>query len=331
MANTAWGILGAVASGERMSSSLWTIAGKIAVQLPPGQQPRHRRQRLRCRQRRPSTTRAPSWPTSPPGTPSASSWPARRASTSSARLYSYQDMIDGSPTKGQLLALFVKPLVPGGAHDGVGDPRDARHERGRHRPVRSPQSVARGPAGCRMAASPTRVRRRPTSRTRRSPSRPSQPHRGTAAIISAARQYLKANQNPDGGFPYAPHKPTDGTATAAVIQAIVAMGEHQYDAFWQAGGHSPAHGLAGCSDATGGYADRTADAGATVDVTGWALVALSGKAVHELPEEPGPGRRPASSTSRGYARPSPRTRPSSRARAACSSRPPTRTAEEGPA
>jgi hypothetical protein len=31
MANTAWGILGGVASGERMGSGLWTVAGKKPV------------------------------------------------------------------------------------------------------------------------------------------------------------------------------------------------------------------------------------------------------------------------------------------------------------
>ncbi len=285
MANTSWGILGAVASGERMSSSLWTHAGKSPF----------------------SYLQANNHDTAASGydVPNPTIYYARTIMAYVAaghpervfmagtprvdllgRLYSYQDMTDGSPTRGSFspssssrsfqavhTTAWAILAMHAMSEDGtdryaaaVGWLAGQQDPDGGFPDQSSASSNLEDTALAIQALAPT----------------------GHGAIISAARQYLKAGQNPDGGFPYAPHKPTDGTATAAVIQAIVAMGEHQYDAFWQAGGHSPAHGLAGLQRATGGYADRTADAGATVDVTGWALVALSGKAFTSYPRSPGP-------------------------------------------
>ena len=61
----------------------------------------------------------------------------------------------------------------------------------------------------------------------------------TTSELNILRQFLKDNQRPDGGFPAESGGKTDAWATAAGIQAILALGEKPEDSFWQAGASTP--------------------------------------------------------------------------------------------
>ena len=108
MATTAWGILGAVASGERMGSSLWTVAGKNPYSYLQAND--HQAAAA-------SDANAPVYYSRAimsyvavghvnevfqAGTPSTDLL---------AKLYSYQDFIDGSATKGRFSALASIPTL----------------------------------------------------------------------------------------------------------------------------------------------------------------------------------------------------------------------------
>jgi len=97
------------------------------------------------------------------------------------------------------------------------------------------------------------------------------------AIIPAARQYLKTNQRADGGFPYKPQTGTTGTdawATSAAIQAILAMGEKPDSADWMVGAHTPKSALGTLQLLNGAYDKKRGDATSPLPTTSWALVAL---------------------------------------------------------
>jgi hypothetical protein len=103
------------------------------------------------------------------------------------------------------------------------------------------------------------------------------------AIIPAARQYLKANQRADGGFPYKPGTGTDAWATAAAIQAILAMGEKPDSADWMVGANTPGSALATLQQKNGAYVKKRGDATGPLPTTSWALVALRDKPFTTFP------------------------------------------------
>ena len=220
-----------------MGSSAWTKKGKNpfdylqSVRPRGGGHQRHRGQRARLlrphdhglRRHGPAQT--------------VSSSPAPRASTSWRSSTTYQDMTDGSPTKGSF-----SPSSSTRSYDAVHTTAWAilalyqlqRHHRGAL-PDRG--DVARRPAAGRTAGSPPR------------PARPR-----IASTTALAIQALSVG--PDGlqwdarrgaavpqGQPErrrrlpapSPGGRTNAEATSAGIQAILALGEHPEDEFWKAG------------------------------------------------------------------------------------------------
>jgi hypothetical protein len=94
------------------------------------------------------------------------------------------------------------------------------------------------------------------------------------AVLPAARGYLKANQNADGGFPAASGKATDAWATAATIQAILALDEKPDDSAWQTTAGTPRTALAGLQQPTGAYKRKAGDSTSPLQTTAWAVTAL---------------------------------------------------------
>lgn len=106
-----------------------------------------------------------------------------------------------------------------------------------------------------------------------------------SAIITGAHGYLKVNQRADGGLPYKPGAGTDAWATAAAIQAILAMGEKPDDAAWtKPGAHTPKSALAALQLRTGAYDKKRGDRTGPLPSTGWALAALRSKPFTTFPK-----------------------------------------------
>jgi len=287
MANTAWGMLGAVASGERMGSSLWTIAG---------------RNPYRFLQANNHVTAASNDADAPiyysraimsyvavghlnevfrAGTPAADLL---------AKLYSYQDFVDGSPTKGRfspLVSIPSRQAVVSTAWAILGMQAVGARDQVRFGPaVTWLLTQQNGDGGFSADQLPDSSNLEDTAVAIQAL------EAGVAAGVAVpasaildAHAYLKAHQRSDGGFPYAPGGPTDGTATAAAIQAIIAMGGQQ--SAWKQGTHAPADALASLQQRNGGYKDRATDSGANLVVTSWALVALRSKPFTTYPKNPG--------------------------------------------
>lgn len=94
------------------------------------------------------------------------------------------------------------------------------------------------------------------------------------AVLPAARAYLKEQQRTDAGFPAAKGGKTDGQATAAAIQAILALGEQQNDATWTVDGKTPAAALRSLQLDSGGFAKQSGSSLQTLATTAWAMIAL---------------------------------------------------------
>jgi len=103
------------------------------------------------------------------------------------------------------------------------------------------------------------------------------------AVIPAARQYLKTNQRADGGFPYKPGTGTDAWATAAAIQAILAMGEKPDSADWMVGANTPKSALGALQQQNGAYDKKRGDDTGPLPTTSWALAALRNKPFTTFP------------------------------------------------
>jgi hypothetical protein len=285
-ANTAWTILGAVAAGERMGSSAWTKKGKnpfdylqatdhekaatgAAVDNAPVYYARmimayvavDRRERVFIA-----------------GTPHVDLL---------AKLYTYQDMTEGSATKGSfspssstrnfdavhttswaVLAMYnfnvtteeryalaqtwlaAQQLAGGGFASETGKNADCLTT------SLAVQALSVGPDG--LQWDPT-----------------------------AARQFLKNNQNADGGFPVSPGGRTNAEATAAAIQAIIALGEHPDDVYWKVGSSTPIDALSALQRMTGAYRMTSREDLRPLAVTGWAVTALRRKSFAGYPRNIG--------------------------------------------
>lgn len=106
-------------------------------------------------------------------------------------------------------------------------------------------------------------------------------------VLANARQYLKTNQNSGGGFPIDPGERTHAEATAAVIQAIVALGERPDDEYWKAGAGTPVTALGALLQKNGSYKLTSKSAARPLAVTSWALVAMRRKSFSAYPKDVG--------------------------------------------
>ena len=293
--NTAWAVLGAVASGERMGSSAWTKKGKnpfdylqsvsheaAATSANVDNAPVYYSRMILAyvaMGRRERVFVA--------GTPHIDLL---------AKLYTYQDMADGSSTKGsfspssstrnfaavqttswavlslhnfgvaaeerfQLAATWLAGMqneVDGGFSAEAGEDSDCLNT------ALAIQALSVGPDG--LAWDP-----------------------------AAARQFLKDAQNADGGFPYSPGGRTNAEATSAAIQAIVALGERPDDAFWKAGINTPTYAgintptsaLGALQQKDGAYRLTSRERSRPVAVTSWAITAMRRKSFASYPRNIG--------------------------------------------
>ncbi|MCX6363879.1 MAG: terpene cyclase/mutase family protein [Actinobacteria bacterium] len=285
MAATAWVILGAVASGERIGSTMWTVDGNN----PFGYLQAHSHEAAATG---PDVDNAPVYYARAIMSYVAADRAERVFVAGTpridllAKLYGYQDLVDGSPTKGSFspstssrtfqavhtttwailsmqalgeddkdrftLAekwLATQQLADGGFAAQAGDPSNCEDT------AMAIQALVLATDG---ALDP--------------------------AIIPAARQYLRANQRADGGFPYMAGAGTDAWATAATIQAILAMGEEPDSADWMLGANTPKAALGTLQRTNGAYEKKRGDATGPLPTTSWALVALRDKPFTTFPE-----------------------------------------------
>ena len=170
MAATAWVILGAVASGERIGSDSWTIGGKNPFDF------------LQAHSHEAAATGA--------DVDNAPVYYARAIMSYVAVDRAERVFVAGTPARrppgqalwlpgpgrrlaheGQLLAVHLEPHLPGRPHDRLGDPSPCRRSpRTTETASRSPSSGSR-PSSVRTVASRRRPAIRPTARTRPSRSR----------------------------------------------------------------------------------------------------------------------------------------------------------------
>jgi prenyltransferase beta subunit len=285
MAATAWVILGAVASGERVGSTAWTVDGNN----PFGYLQAHSHEAAATG---PDVDNAPVYYARAIMSYVAADRAERVFVAGTpridllAKLYGYQDLVDLSPTKGSfspstssrkfqavhttawaILAmralgvdekdrfalaeqwLATQQLADGGFPAQAGDPSNC-------------EDTAVAIQALVLAADGTL----------------------DPALLPAARQYLRANQRPDGGFPYKAGTGTDAWATAAAIQAILAMGEKPDSADWMVGANTPKSALGGLQLQNGAYLKKRGDATGPLPTTSWALTALRDKPFTTFPE-----------------------------------------------
>jgi hypothetical protein len=287
-ANTAWGILGAVASGERMGSSAWTKKGKNPFEYL--QSISHEAAATSA-----TTDNAPVYYAR-----AIMSYVAvgRRAGVFVAgtppvdllaKLYVYQDLTEGSPTRGSFspsgstrtfdavhttawaaLSMFnfglaaeerfslAESWLAAQQADGGGFPAEPGMSADVLNTALAIQALAVAADGI-----------------------------VDPVVLPAARTFMKGTQNADGGFPVSPGGPTDAEATSAAIQAILSLGEHPTDAYWTVGINTPVHALASLQRATGAYGRTARSNERPLTVTSWALVAMGRKSFSAYPKNIG--------------------------------------------
>jgi len=279
MASTAWVILGAVASGERIGSTSWTVGGNNPFDF------------LQAHSHEAAAT-GPDVENAPVYYARAimsyvAAGRAERVFVAGtpridllAKLYSYQDLVDGSPTKGSF-----SPATSSRTFQAVHTTAwavlamQAMGEKGTTRFTAAEQWLAtqqRADGGFPAQASDDFSNCEDTAVSIQALTLA--PNGSLdSAIIHAARQFLQANQRTDGGFPYRPRTGTDAWATAAAIQAILAMGERPDSADWKVGANTPKSALGILQRQNGAYDKKHGDRTWPLPTTSWALVALRDK------------------------------------------------------
>ena len=290
-ANTAWAVLGAVASGERMGSSAWTKKGKNPFDYLQ------------------STDQVAAAASS--AVPNAPIYYARMimayvamdraAKVGSAGskgvnlltlLYSYQDAVEGSPTKGSFSPLPSTSLSAARTTSwallalyNLGVSSDARFLAAETWLAAQQNANGGFPTGEKGDGSNVVDTAAAMQALVRAPA-------GVVWDKAAARAYLKGSQNADGGFPGSPGERTDAEATSAAIQAILAIGERPEDAAWRVGVNSPIDALGRLQQSTGAYRLTSRARVRPLQVTSWALVAMRRRSFSSFPKSIGPAEKP---------------------------------------
>jgi hypothetical protein len=286
MAATAWVVLGAVASGERVGSTMWTLDGNN----PFGYLQAHSHEAAATG---PDVDNAPVYYARAIMAYVAADRAERVFVAGKpsidllAKLHGYQDLVDGSPTKGsfspatssrtfQAVHTTAWAIL---AMQAIGENGTERFELAEQW-LATQQLVVDGgfpaqpgdPSDCEDTAVAIQALTL------------AEGDAVDPAIILAARQYLKANQRPDGGFPYKSGSGTDSGATAAAIQAILAMGEKPDSADWKVGGNTPKSALGTLQMRDGAYDKMHGDDTGPLPTTSWALAALRDKPFTTFPK-----------------------------------------------
>jgi len=100
--------------------------------------------------------------------------------------------------------------------------------------------------------------------------------------------FLKSSQKASGGFSAAAGGTTDGEATSAGIQMIVASGGNPDGTDWRVGIDTPVTALHHLQEANGSYRSSSGSHMRPVIVTSWALVALNDEPFTTYPKNFGP-------------------------------------------
>jgi hypothetical protein len=108
-------------------------------------------------------------------------------------------------------------------------------------------------------------------------------------VIAAARTYLLASQNQSSaGFPYKSGGATQAEATSVAIQAAWAMGDNpKTDPAWVKGINTPEHALSLLQSRSGSYASTRGSAPQPMTSTSWALIAMRGRPFSSFPRRMG--------------------------------------------
>jgi hypothetical protein len=286
MANTAWVILGAVASGERMGNNAWSVKGKNPFDY------------LQANSHEAAATGY--------DTDNAPVYYARAimayvavgrvdrvyiAGTPRidllAQLYSYQDRTDLSPTKGgfspskshrDYVAVHTTAwaILAMHAMGADGDPPFSlavswlalQHRSDGGFPSESTASATSNLEDTAMAIQALIAGGRAK----------------TDPVVLDAKAYILLHQRPDGGFPYKPGGATDPGATSAAIQAAWALGDDpRTDPEWKVGSNTPGYALSVLQGKNGSYASKKGVTPRPTTSTSWALIALRGRPFTTFP------------------------------------------------
>jgi hypothetical protein len=289
--NTAWSVLGAVASGERMGSSAWTRKGKNPFDYLQGVN--HETSATSA-----TVDNAPVYYARMimayvamgrrervfiAGTPHIDLL---------AKLYTYQDVTDGSATKGSFspsssTRSFDAVHTTSWAVLSMYNFNVATEERFR---LAATWLAGQQRADGGFAAEAGRAS--DCLNTALAIQALSAAPDGLSWDPAAARQYLKNAQNADGGFPHSPGGRTNAEATSAAIQAILALGENPDDRYWKttatyALGNSPIYALGVLQQTDGSYKLTSRERQRPVAVTSWAITAMRRKSFASYPRNIG--------------------------------------------
>ena len=294
MANTAWGILGAVASGERMGSSAWSKKTKNPYEY------------LQANSHEAAATgydvdNAPVYYARAIMAYVAVGHADRVAIAGSpridllAQLYTYQDLAAASPTKGSfspspksqpefaavhstawaILAMYAKGIGTDARFTSAvswladqqlsngGFPSDSKSTAGATSNVEDTALAIQALIAGGLAK--------------------------TNTVILNARAFLLASQNQtSAGFPYKSGGATQAEATSVAIQAAWAMGDNpKTDPAWVKGINTPEHALSLLQGQNGSYANTRGSTPQPMTSTSWALIAMRGRPFTSFPRRMG--------------------------------------------
>jgi hypothetical protein len=291
--STAWAVLGAVASGERMGSSAWTVKGKnafdslettdIVAQVSAAS--------LNA----PETYAQLMMAYIAMGKANSIAAAGSKDVNLVTLLLSYQNTVDGSPTKGAIVprptSTFDAAVTTSWAilalHNYGTSPSDPSF-RAAATWLAAQQNVLPGDPAA-YGGFPTSVVGDASNpfATALAYQALTVSSDGTDWDPAAARSFLRTAQKSSGGFPATPGGDTDAEATATAVQAILAMGEHPEDADWTVGTNTPISALESLLETNGSYRLTARSHLRPVTVTGWVLVALNRKPFTTYPKNPG--------------------------------------------
>lgn len=287
MANTAWGVMGAVASGERMGNNAWSVKGKnpfgylqansheaAATSFDVDNAPVYYARAIMAYV---AVDRADRVYIA--GTPRIDLL---------AQLYGYQDLTDASPTKGSF-----SPSKSNRNYVAVHTTAWAilaMHAMGIAGENRFSLAVSwladqqRGDGGFPSEGTASATSNLEDTALAIQALELGAPADVADADIPAAKGYILLHQRADGGFPYKPGGATDAETTSAAIQAAWAMGDNpRTDAEWKESINTPKYALSVLQGKNGSYASKQGSTPRAMTSTSWALIALRGRPFTTFP------------------------------------------------
>ena len=297
--NTAWAVLGAVASGERMGNSAWHVKGKNPYDYLQSTD-------LVAASTGIDVTNAPVYYSRLIMAYVAMDRAGTIGTAGSKGvnllnlLLTYQNTTDGSPTKGAFApslpsvdaAVRTTSWAILAMHNAGVSHSDARYQMAEAWLADQQNDVAGGSGdggfpsselGGTSDALDTALAYQALSIT--DPG-------GTDWYPSAALDFLKSSQKSSGGFSTTPGGATDAEATSAAIQMIVASGGNPDGTDWRVGIETPVTALHHLLEPNGSYKSTPNSHLRPVTVTSWVLVALNHKPFTTYPKNPGSAHKP---------------------------------------